>query len=54
MLSNQKTAAEIRRDYLREWRRKNPEKVKKYNQEYWNRKALSKEGGNNGGQNCKS
>ena len=32
-------AAEKRRDYLREWRRKHPEKVKQYNESYWQRKA---------------
>lgn len=26
--------------YLREWRRKNPDKVKKANRKYWERKAL--------------
>ena len=32
-------AAELRREYQRQWRRKNPEKVKKYNKDYWMRKA---------------
>lgn len=32
-------AAEMRRKYLREWRKRNPEKVKEYSQEYWRRKA---------------
>lgn len=29
----------MRRKYLREWRKKNPEKVRQYNREYWQRKA---------------
>ncbi len=36
-------AAEKRRDYLREWRRKNPQKVKEYNEAYWRRKAEKEE-----------
>ena len=36
-------AAQIRRDYmreyLREWRKKNPEKVREHQQNYWVRKA---------------
>ena len=32
-------AVEMRRAYLREWRKKNPEKVRKYCREYWERKA---------------
>ncbi len=32
-------AAEMRREYLKEWRRKNPQKVKEYNEGYWRRKA---------------
>ena len=28
-----------RNEYLREWRKKNKDKVKKYNDEYWQRKA---------------
>ena len=34
-----KDAKEMRRQYLREWRKKNPDKVKQYNREYWERKA---------------
>ena len=29
----------MRRAYLQEWRKRNPEKVRKYNREYWQRKA---------------
>jgi len=50
-LSNK--AREARNSYQRAWRRKNPELLKQYNNEYWERKAdpvgskvrkLSKEG----------
>ena len=33
-------ATSLQRDYLREWRKRNPEKVRKYNREYWLRKAI--------------
>lgn len=36
-LSNK--AKEAQRAYLREWRRKNPEKVRENNRRYWERKA---------------
>lgn len=32
-------AKEARRKYYREWRKNNPEKVKKNNQNYWERMA---------------
>lgn len=32
-------AAEVRKEYFREWRAKNKDKVKKHNQNYWERKA---------------
>ena len=32
-------AREARREYLRLWRKKNPDKVKAYNQAYWERRA---------------
>lgn len=32
-------AKELQREYLREWRRKNPERVKQYRRTYWERKA---------------
>jgi len=41
-LNKQKTedlAKEIRRKYMREWRKKNPEKVREYNRKHWERKA---------------
>ena len=36
----QELAKKIRREYQREWRKKNPDKVKEYNQSYWRRRAL--------------
>lgn len=32
-------AKEVRREYFREWRKKNPEKVRAMNQRYWQRRA---------------
>ena len=32
-------ARKLQRDYIRDWRRRNPDKVRKYNQDYWNRKV---------------
>ena len=32
-------AKEAQREYLREWRRKNPDKVREQNRRYWERKA---------------
>lgn len=46
---NEKNAAarKAQREYMREWRRKNPEKVREANRLYWQRRAerLSKEKG---------
>jgi len=36
------TAKEERLKYFREWRRKNPEKVKQHNKNYWEKKAKAK------------
>lgn len=36
-------ARELQREYLRRWRAKNKEKVRRYNQEYWKRKAAERE-----------
>ena len=36
----QELAKKIRREYQREWRKKNPDKVSEYNKRYWRRKAL--------------
>ena len=38
LIVNEK-AKEKRNEYLREWRKKNKEKVKRYNKKYWERKA---------------
>ncbi|XZM33516.1 hypothetical protein ACSXAY_00230 [Clostridium perfringens] len=35
-------AREERNAYMREWRKKNKERVKKYNSSYWERKSKSK------------
>lgn len=33
-----------RNEYAREWRKRNPDKVKKANERYWERKAKAPEG----------
>ena len=33
---------QARRDYYKEWRRKNPDKVRASNERYWRKKAASK------------
>ena len=40
---------EAKRQYMREWRKKNPERVKANNRRYWERKAqqMQKSGGDN-------
>ena len=43
--NRQISAAEAKRLYQREWRRKNPEKVRAIQQRYWERKALEYLGG---------
>ena len=45
MEGNESVAAELRREYQREWRRKNKEKVAEYNRNYWMKKAKELEGG---------
>ncbi|WGX77360.1 hypothetical protein QJS64_05035 [Paraclostridium bifermentans] len=37
-------AREERNAYLREWRKKNKDKIKKYNKRYWERKASKEKG----------
>ncbi|NMA93000.1 MAG: phosphatase [Firmicutes bacterium] len=32
-------AKELRREYYREYRKKNPEKIRKHQEDYWARKA---------------
>ena len=39
MLSSETLAKELSRKYQREWRAKNKDKVKRYNQNYWQKKA---------------
>ena len=34
-------AREAQRQYLREWRKKNKDKVRQYNEKYWQRKGAS-------------
>ena len=36
----QELATELQREYLRLWRKRNPEKIKEYNERYWRKKAL--------------
>lgn len=36
-------AKQKRRDYINNWRRKNPEKVKQYNKTYWERQAAKQD-----------
>lgn len=36
-------AVEMRREYLREWRAANKDKVKEYNRSYWERKAQERQ-----------
>lgn len=36
----QELAREKQREYLREWRKRNPDKVREYNKRYWKKKAL--------------
>ena len=35
MVNKTVSALEARRAYFREWRKNNPEKIKKHNQNYW-------------------
>ena len=41
--SEKQAAREARNAYAREWRRKNPDKVRANNQAYWARKAKREE-----------
>lgn len=43
-----KRASELRREYYKEWRKKNPTKATEYNQNHWIKKARNEmEKGNN-------
>lgn len=47
MLESNDKARELQRQYQREWRARNKDKVRRYNDDYWRRKAealTSKEG----------
>lgn len=35
-------AVKVRREYHQDWRKKNKERVREYNAQYWERKALAK------------
>lgn len=35
-------AREAQREYMREWRRKNPDRVREKNKRYWERKAAER------------
>ena len=37
-------AKEAMKQYMREWRKKNKEKIEKYNAQYWEKKAKEAEG----------
>ena len=34
-----RTRNEYQKHYMREWRKRNPEKIKRYNESYWERQA---------------
>jgi hypothetical protein len=38
-----KEARQARNEYMREWRRKNKDKVKKHQEDYWERQASNKQ-----------
>lgn len=48
-------ARKVQREYLREWRKRNPDKVRESNRKYWQRRAArlaaekAKEASSNGG-----
>ena len=39
MTDTNERVRELQREYLRAWRKKNPDKVKQYSRTYWERKA---------------
>ena len=39
----QKAITEEKRQYHKQWRDKNKDKIKKYNENYWKKKALEKQ-----------
>ena len=38
-MSLSEKAKEAKKEYYKKWRKKNPDKIKKYQEDYWNRKA---------------
>jgi hypothetical protein len=40
MKKTNELALEARRAYYREWRKRNKDRVRKYNQDYWTRRAI--------------
>ena len=44
MEGNESVAVKLRREYQREWRKKNKDKVAEYNRNYWMKKAKELEG----------
>lgn len=42
-------AKELQREYMREWRQRNKDKVKQYRERYWLKKAKQLEKKENGG-----
>lgn len=41
-------AKQAQREYARQWRRKNPDKIRDINRRYWQKKAAQKNSGNTG------
>lgn len=46
------TAAEARKDYLKAWRKRNKDKVRQYNENYWQRRAEKMQKGEDGEKNA--
>ncbi len=42
MSNLQEMVKKMKREYSKQWREKNPEKARKYNADYWERKAKEK------------
>ena len=47
-------ARELQRQYLREWRRKNPAKLRQYNKAYWERRAQKLQAAEKGDSDAKT
>lgn len=43
-LTDEEKAALAKKEYMRDWRKKNAEKVKEYNKNFWLKKANEMEG----------